>query len=82
MFPRMAPAMGRASDEDLGKIVTALVSDDPDRQLQQLINECEGKLRGVGVELLSRLAYALRPDLYFLIPRGWGEASGCTRRRR
>ena len=79
MFPRMAAAMGKASSEDIGRIVKALVAEDPIRHLQQLVHGAEGKLRGIGVELLSRIAYALRPDLYFLLPKAWGESSGCLR---
>ena len=38
-----------------------------------------GKLRGMGLELFSRLAFAYRRDLYFVIPRAWGESSGCLK---
>ncbi|MCL4210129.1 MAG: hypothetical protein KJZ68_05660 [Phycisphaerales bacterium] len=76
MFQRMAASVGRLSDEDLESVVTALVSDSPDRKLLKLLNEKGGRVPNCGLELFARLAYLFRPDLYFVLPRRWGEESG------
>jgi len=78
-FPRMAASVGRLGEEDLAELVAALVSDAPDKKLLKLLNERGGRIRNCGLELFTRLAYLFRPDLYFLIPKTWGEQSGCLK---
>jgi hypothetical protein len=38
-----------------------------------------GKLKGAGLELFSRIAFAFRRDLFFVVPKPWGESSGVLR---
>jgi hypothetical protein len=77
VFPRMAAGVGRVDGADLEAIVTALVDEQPDKRLLTLLNERGGRIANCGLELFTRLAFLFRPDLYFLIPRKWGEESGC-----
>ncbi len=79
LFPRMGIALGKVNADDLGLIIEAMLADTPDAALLSLLQERGGRVPGVGVELFSRLAFAHRRDLYFTIPRAWGEASGCLR---
>ena len=77
LFPRMAASLSRATPEDFADLVRALISPTPDASLVKFLQERGGKAPGIGVEIFSRLAYAFRRDLYFAIPKEWGEASGC-----
>lgn len=77
LFPRVGATLWRVSPEDFARVVVALLSDAPDPALLRLLQAREGKIKGMGVEVFSRLAYAFRRDLYFVIPREWGTSSGC-----
>jgi len=77
VFPRMAAGVGRMEGEDLEAVVSALVDEQPDKRLLTMLNERGGRIANCGLELFTRLAFLFRPDLYFLIPRAWGEESGC-----
>lgn len=79
MFSRMAASIGRISCENIEYLVAALVSDAPDRKLLRLLNREGGRIRNAGLECFTRLTYLFRPDLYFVIPRSWGEQSGCLK---
>ncbi len=79
LFPRMAASLARVDAGDFGRIVQALVSSNPDTALLRLFQENSGTVKAVGVELFSRLAFAFRRDLYFVIPREWGESSGALK---
>ena len=78
-FPRMAASVGRLDGDDLEAIITALVADAPDKKLLRLLNQHGGKIKNAGVELFTRLAHLFRPDLYFLVPKQWGDESGCMK---
>lgn len=77
LYPRMAASLSRAQPEDLGELVLAFLSRSPDAAVLRWVQERGGKVAGIGVEVFSRLAMAYRPDLFFVIPREWGDASGC-----
>jgi hypothetical protein len=77
LFPRMAATLWRVKPDDFGAIIDALLSKAPDTALLKLLSERGGKIHGLGVEGFSRLAFALRPDEYFVFPRPWGESTGC-----
>ena len=77
LFPRMAASLARIQPEDFAELVRALISPTPDAALAKFLQSHGGKVPGLGVEVFSRLAFAFRRDLYFAIPRGWGERSGC-----
>lgn len=79
LYPRTAAGLARVEPESFGSIVEALVEDNPDPALMRLLHRCGGKIKGVGVELLSRIAHAYRRDMYFVIQKSWGEASGILR---
>ena len=79
MFPRMAASIARVDNEDFGLIVEALTAPNPDAALLKMLQERKGRVAGVGVGLFSQLASAFRRDLYFAIPREWGEQSGATK---
>lgn len=79
LFPRLAASLGRVKPENFGHVIGALVHRNPDAALQRLLNKRSGKIPGIGLQLFSRLAYALRRDLYFVIPHEWGTASGAFR---
>lgn len=79
LFPRIAASFSRVATSDVATVVEALISDDPDAGLMAMLHERGGKIRGMGLDLFSRIAYAFRPDLYFLLPRPWAEASGLTK---
>lgn len=77
LFPRMAASLARVKPEDFAELVRALISPTPDAALAKFLQAGGGKIPGLGVEVFSRLAFAFRRDLYFAIPRAWGERSGC-----
>jgi len=79
LFPHVAASLGRVRPEDFGYVVGALVHRDPDAALLRLLNRRGGRVKGLGLQLFSRLAVAFRRDLYFLIPHEWGTASGALR---
>ncbi len=79
LFPHVAVGLGRVWPEDFGYVVGALVHRDPDAALLRLLNRRKGRVRGLGLQLFSRLAFAFRRDLYFMIPAEWGTASGTLR---
>ncbi len=78
-FMRMAASVGRLNELDLEEIVTALVNDAPDKKLLRMLNERGGRIRNCGLELFTRLAYLFRPDMFFLLPVPWADASGCLK---
>jgi hypothetical protein len=77
LFPRMAASLWRMTDREFAALVTALLSSAPDAMLLRYLNERGGKVRGIGAEAFSRLAFAYRRDLFFVFPRPWGDTSGC-----
>lgn len=77
LFPRMGATLAKVNVDDLAALVAALLTETPDAALLRLLQERGGRVPGVGVEVFSRLAFAHRRDLYFTIPKAWGEASGC-----
>ncbi len=79
LFPHVAASLGRVRPEDFGYVVGALVHRDPDAALLRLLNRRGGRVKGLGLQLFSRLAVAFRRDLYFVIPHEWGTASGALR---
>lgn len=79
LFPHVAASLGRVRPEDFGYVVGALVHRDPDAALLRLLNRRGGRVKGLGLQLFSRLAFAFRRDLYFVIPHEWGTASGALR---
>lgn len=79
LFPHVAASLGRVGPEDFGYVAGALVHRDPDAALLRLLNRRGGRMRGLGLQLFSRLASAFRRDLYFVIPHEWGTASGALR---
>lgn len=79
LFPRMAASLWRVANQDFAALVTALLSSAPDAMLLRYLNERGGKVRGIGAEAFSRLAFAYRRDLFFVFPRPWGDASGCLK---
>ena len=79
LFPHVAVGLGRVRPEDFGYVVGALVHRDPDAALLRLLNRRNGRVRGLALQLFSRLAFAFRRDLYFMIPAEWGTASGALR---
>jgi len=79
LFARMAASMGRVRAEDFAAVVSALIAPSPEAAVLKLLQTQDGKVKGMGLEMFSRLAYAYRRDLYFLIPRDWGETSGCLK---
>ncbi len=79
LFPRFAASMSRVDPEDFGRLVQALVQSSPDTALLRVLHKSGGKLPRVGLPLFSRLAFAFRRELYFIIPPEWGTASGALR---
>lgn len=79
LFPRMAASVSRINAHEFGLIVKALIADDCDAALLKLLHRTEGKIGAAGVQLFSRLAYAFRRDLYFVITGEWGERSGALK---
>lgn len=79
MFNRMSAVMARIAPEDFGHIVSALISDSPDAALLKVLHESGGKIKGLGLEIFSRLAYAFRRDMFFTLPQPWAEDSGCQK---
>ena len=79
LYPHVAASLGRVRPEDFGYVVGALVHRDPDAALLRLLNRRSGRVRGLGLQLFSRLAFAFRRDMYFMIPAEWGIASGALR---
>lgn len=78
LFPRMAASVARVDSKEFARLIESLVSDSPDQSLLKLLHQHGGKIKGVGLELFSRLAHAFRRDLYFVLPREWADSSGCT----
>ncbi|MCZ6835453.1 MAG: HNH endonuclease signature motif containing protein [Planctomycetota bacterium] len=76
LFPRMAAAVARVDLDEFGEIIEALVSDSPDAALLRRLHSHGGRIKGMGLELFSRLAFAFRRDLYFVLPSPWVEKSG------
>lgn len=76
LFPRMAASLSRVDGADFGAIVTALVSSNPDAALVRMLHSRDGRIGAARVQLFSRLAYAFRRDLYFVISSDWGERTG------
>jgi hypothetical protein len=76
LFPRMAASVARVDLADFTALMTALLAPTPDAHLLRLLQEGGGRVRGMGVDLFSRLAFAMRPDLYFVLPKPWVETSG------
>ena len=58
LFPRMAASLWRIRNDDFGAMVKALLSSAPDAALLRLLHERGGKIKGMGVEVFSRLAFA------------------------
>ncbi len=79
LFPRMSAAVARVDPKDFGAIITALVSASPDAALLRLLHTHGGKIKGMGLELFSSLAFAFRRDLYFVLPKEWAERTGCLK---
>ncbi|MHC4947445.1 MAG: HNH endonuclease signature motif containing protein [Planctomycetota bacterium] len=79
LFPRMAASLARVKPDDFGDAVEALIAPSPDAALMRLLHPRKGKIRGLGPELFSRLAYAFRRDRFFHLPRPWAQSSGCTK---
>jgi hypothetical protein len=77
LFPRMAASLWRIEPQDFGALIAALLTSTPDASILRYLQDRGGKVKGLGVEVFSRLAFAYRRDLYFVIPRAWGETSGC-----
>ncbi len=76
LFPRMAASISRIDSVDFGAIIKALVSSSPDTALVRMLHGRDGKIGAAGVQMFSRLAFAFRRDLYFVINGTWGESSG------
>jgi hypothetical protein len=76
LFPRMAASVARVELDDFAGLMTALLAPTPDAALLRLLQDRGGRMRGMGVELFSRLAFAMRMDLYFVLPKPWVETSG------
>lgn len=79
LFPRMAAAVARIDPKVFGEVIEALVSTSPDTRLLRLLHEHSGRIHGMGVELFSRLTFAFRRDLYFILPSPWADTSGCLK---
>ena len=77
MFPRMAASLSRITPQDFGTLVLALLSPKPDAAILRLLHDNGGKVKGMGLELFSRICFAYRRDQFFIIPSEWGETSGC-----
>ncbi len=78
-FPRMAASLARVKPADFGAIVAALLASNPETAILRMVSANGGQLRGVTVQLFSRLALAYRRDLFFVIPKPWGQRSGCLK---
>lgn len=78
-FTRMAASVGRLNEEHLCELVSALVSDAPDKKLLKLLNHLGGRIPHCGLDLFSKMATLFRPDLYCVIPKRWGTESGCLK---
>ena len=76
LFQRMAASLSRVKEEDFAQVMAALSSTNPDAALLRLLQHQQGRVKGFGVELFSRLAFALRRDLYFVLPKPWADTSG------
>jgi len=79
LFPRMAATIARVDPTDFGMIVEALVASDPDRSIAKFLEDRGGRIPNVGIGIFSQLAVAFRRDLYFHVPREWGETSGVSK---
>jgi hypothetical protein len=77
LFERMAASLARVSEKDLAELLTALLSASPDAAVLRMLSARGGRIRGMGLELFSRIAYAYRRDLFFVLPKPWAESSGC-----
>lgn len=77
LYPRMAAGMWRLPPEHFGELIEALIAEKPDAALLAFLNERGPRLPGLGVEVFSRFACAMRRDQYFVIPKEWGTNSGC-----
>lgn len=79
LFPRMAAAVARIDPKVFGEVIEALVATSPDTRLLRMLHEHGGRIHGMGLELFSRLAFAFRRDLYFILPSPWADTSGCLK---
>jgi len=59
-----------------GSMIEALIAPSPDAALLRLLHEHGGRIKGMGLELFSRLTFAFRRDHYFVLPSPWAERSG------
>jgi len=79
LFPRMAAAVARIDQSAFGAIIEALIAETPDAALLRLLHEHGGRIKGMGLELFSRLTFAFRRDHYFVLPSPWAEQSGVVK---
>ena len=79
LFERMAASLWRVKEEDFAALLTALIGPSPDTAVLRLLHARGGRIKGMGVEVFSRLVYAYRRDLYFVLPKPWAETSGCLK---
>lgn len=77
MFRCVAANISRVEPATLAQLVRALTADDCTRAVSALVHGAGGRIKGMGLDLFARLAIAFRPNLHFLIPRQWGNESGC-----
>jgi hypothetical protein len=79
LFERMAASLWRVKEADFAALLTALLGSSPDTAVLRLLHARGGRIKGMGLEVFSRLAYAYRRDLYFVLPKPWAETSGCLK---
>jgi len=76
VFSRAAAAFARVPADRFAALAEALISEQPDGALQRVLQETHGRVPGLGVEVFSWLCHLYRRDLYFVVPRAFGESSG------
>jgi hypothetical protein len=59
-------AFTKQPPKQMGQVLRALVAPKPDKALQGLLVKHKGKLPGFGLATFSQIAFAVRPDLYFV----------------
>ncbi|MCH7603470.1 MAG: phage major capsid protein, partial [Planctomycetes bacterium] len=79
LYPRCAASVASVTPSDFGTVIAAFVSPTPDATLLRFLHKRGGKIKGMGMELFSRLAYVFRRELYFIFPHPWAETSGCLK---
>ena len=79
LFPRMAAGLSRLGCDEFAQLIDALLAPTPDAAVLNFLQDHGGKVQGLGLEVFSRMAFTLRRDLFFVIPKEWGESSGCLK---